>query len=396
MSRLSKEQPPWVASLANFLLQEQEVEAVRLDPESGKVAMATLGDVDVETLHRKLIEVIGQHEVELPQGTTRKVARNLPDGFLVRDTDEGTILQKQTCETAPVFWRWREFDWPEGERLAESGEAEWKTLAFLASACGVGLVAGYAIEKFTDLPPVASLVCYLLSMLFGGWDAAVDVSKKIRHGEIDIHFLMLAVAVGASLVGAYGEGALLLFLFSTSSALEEFAMHRTHREITALLKAAPKTATLLGVGGETETVAVERVEVGNRLLVRPGELFPVDGLIMKGRTATDESNLSGEALPVEKDVGDEVSSGTINLWGAVEVKVIRLASQSTLQKIIDLIRRAQRMKAPSQRFTDRFGVGYTYLVLGACLVMFLVWTFVFHIPAFESGADRAIRLSIGR
>jgi Cd2+/Zn2+-exporting ATPase len=371
--------------LADFLLREQEVEAVRLDPDSGKVAMATMGNVDVQTLHQKLIEVIGQHELELPEGAARKVARSLPDGFLVRDSKEGTILQKQTCETAPVFWKWREFDWPEGERLAESGEAEWKTLAVLAGLCGVGLVTGYVIEAFTAFPPIASLVCFVLAMLFGGWDAAVDVSKKIRHGEIDIHFLMLAVAVGASLVGAYGEGALLLFLFSTSSALEEYAMHRTHREITALLKAAPKTATLLGADGQTRTVAVERVEIGDRLLVRPGELFPVDGTVVKGRTATDESNLSGEALPVEKDVGDEVSSGTINLWGAVEVRVIRLASQSTLQKIIDLIRRAQRMKAPSQRFTDRFGVGYTYLVLGTCLAMFLIWTFGFGVPAFDSG-----------
>ncbi len=385
MSRLSKKQPPWVSSLADFLLREQEVEAVRLDPVSGKVALATLGHVDIDALHRKLVSVIEQHQVELPQGTTERVARSLPDGFVVRDSEQGTILQKQTCETAPVFWRWREFDWPEGERLAESGESEWKTLAFLAGACGVGLIGGYVIEKFTDLPPVVSLVCYVAALFFGGWDAAIDVSRKIRHGEIDIHFLMLAVAVGASLVGAYGEGALLLFLFSTSSALEEFVMHRTHREITALLKSAPKTATLLLADGQTETIAVEAVKVGDLLMVRPGDLFPVDGLIIKGRTATDESNLSGEALPVEKDVGDEVSSGTINLWGAVEVRVIRLASQSTLQKIIDLIRRAQRLKAPSQRFTDRFGVGYTYLVLGACLIMFLVWTFVFGIPAFETG-----------
>jgi Cd2+/Zn2+-exporting ATPase len=162
-------------------------------------------------------------------------------------------------------------------------------------------------------------------------------------------------------------------------------MHRTHREITALLKVAPKTATRLLSDGRTEEVAVESLKLGDHLFVRPGELFPVDGVVLKGRTATDESNLSGEATPVEKDSGDEVSSGTLNLWGTVEIRVLRLASQSTLQKIIHLIRKAQRLKAPSQRFTDRFGVGYTYLVLATCLVMFLVWSFVYNIPAFESG-----------
>ena len=385
MSRDKDTDGNWVDSLASFLLREQGVEAVRLDPGGGKLAIATLGEVDAESLQRKLESVIDLHRASLPMSADSGVTGQLPDGFLVTQSKDGTVLQKTTCDTAPRFWRWREFEWPEGEELEETGEGEWKTLMFLAGACGLLLLSGFLTKTLTGLPPVVAIVCYLLSMGFGGWDAAVDSSRKIRHGEIDIHFLMLAVAVGASLVGAYGEGALLLFLFSTSSALEEYAMHRTHREITALLKAAPKTATRLLSDDQTEEVAVESVELGDRLFVRPGELFPVDGVILKGRTASDESNLSGEATPVEKDGGDEVSSGTLNLWGAVEIRVLRLASQSTLQKIIHLIRKAQRLKAPSQRFTDRFGVGYTYLVLATCLVMFLVWSFVFDIPAFESG-----------
>jgi Cd2+/Zn2+-exporting ATPase len=375
----------WADSLAAFLLREQGIEAVRLDPDAGKMAIATMGQVEVEPLRRKLELVIDLHRADLSTGSDKTVTGKLPDGFLVRSSDEGMIVQKTTCDTAPRFWRWREFDWPEGEELEDTGEGEWKLLAFLAGGCGTFLVAGYVAGFLEEIPFVVSLVFYLLSMAFGGWDAAVDASKKIRHGEIDIHFLMLAVAVGASLVGAYGEGALLLFLFSTSSALEAFAMHRTHREITAMLKSAPKKATRLLEDGKSEEVPIESVELGDRLFVRPGELFPVDGVILKGRTASDESNLSGEATPVAKESGDEVSSGTLNLWGSVEIRVIRLAAQSTLQKIIHLIRKAQRLKAPSQRFTDRFGVGYTYLVLATCLLMFLVWTLGFKIPAFESG-----------
>jgi Cd2+/Zn2+-exporting ATPase len=131
-------------------------------------------------------------------------------------------------------------------------------------------------------------------MLAGGWDALGDVRTKLPKGEVDIHFLMLAVAVGASLVGAYGEAALLLFLFSTSSALEEFALHRTQREINALLHAAPKQATRIAADGSQESIDVSRLEINDRLLVRPGEQFPVDAVVLSGRTAADESNLSGE------------------------------------------------------------------------------------------------------
>jgi Cd2+/Zn2+-exporting ATPase len=118
---------------------------------------------------------------------------------------------------------------------------------------------------------------------------------------------------------------------------------------------------------------VAELQAGTRLLVKPGELFPVDAEIVKGATSADESNLTGEATPVEKQVGDAVLSGTLNMWGGVEVLVVRPASQSALQKIITLIKEAQRHKAPAQRFTDKFGTGYTYGILTLTLVMFFVW-----------------------
>ena len=110
--------------------------------------------------------------------------------------------------------------------------------------------------------------------------------------------------------------------------------------------------------------------MGQRLLVKPGALFPVDAEIAKGKTASDESNLTGEATPVEKTSGDTVLAGTINLWGVVEVVVLRPANESALQKVIRLIHEAQHLKAPSQRFTDKFGTRYTYAILGLTLGMF--------------------------
>jgi Zn2+/Cd2+-exporting ATPase len=377
--------PDWTESLARYLLREEGVEAVRLDRASGKVAIATLGRVDPEQLRQKLNLVIEAHRADL-SGAALAPGR-VPAGFTVKTGEDGTTVQRVSCVTAPRFWEWREFEWPEEEAARGEEHAEWKLLAWLAAVCGVLSLTAFAIERAALGPVWLAPVIFVVAMLAGGWDALKDVRENLPKGDLDIHFLMLAVAVGASLVGAFGEGALLLFLFSTSSALEDYALHRTRREINALLRAAPKQATRVLGDGSYESVAVELLEVGDRLLVRPGEQFPVDAVVISGRTAADESNLSGEARPVEKGPGDEVAGGTINLWGAVEVRVLRLASQSALQKIITLIRHAQKLRAPSERFTDRFGAGYTWFVLSACAAMFLVWWLLLDVPAFRSGGE---------
>ncbi len=247
-------------------------------------------------------------------------------------------------------------------------EAPWQTQLAASALC---LVLGIA-AAWTPWPAV-SLGLFVLSYVAGGWFAAADVKEKMSEGVLDIHFLMLAVAAGAAAIGKWSEGATLLFLFSASSALEHFAMDRTQRAINALFHTAPKTAIVLAPWGAERHVPVEELTPGMRLLVRPGELFPVDGEIAKGETSADESTLTGEATPVEKARGDEVLAGTINLQGSVEVLVRRAAKESALQKIIHLIQHAQQSKAPSQRFTDRFGSGYTYAVLALTAVMFFVW-----------------------
>jgi Cd2+/Zn2+-exporting ATPase len=161
----------------------------------------------------------------------------------------------------------------------------------------------------------------------------------LQKRSLDVHFLMLAVAIGSASIGAWGEGATLLFLFSLSGALEHYALGRTQKEIRSLFHDAPKTATVLEANGSEREVKVELLKTGMRLLVKPGSQFPVDAEVLKGTTAADESNLTGEATPVEKAVGDSVLAGTINLWGAVEVSVLRPAAESSLQKIIKLIKR---------------------------------------------------------
>src|SRR5205085_2204100 len=186
------------------------------------------------------------------------------------------------------------------------------------------------------------------------WFAIQDVGQALKRGKVDIHFLMLAVALGALAVKGWTEGATLLFLFSLSNALEQFANHRTRRAIESLLKTAPKHALRRDDNGWTE-VPVEDVVAGDELLVKAGELFPVDGVVTGGSSSADESALTGEALPVPKQPGDAVSGGTLNLDGQCVIRSARALEESALSRIVSLIETAQQQKAPAQRFTDSFG-----------------------------------------
>ncbi len=372
----------WVEELARFLRGQPGVSAVRLDPAAHKVAVATLGPIDLEDFEARLGETIAAIEARLAAAQSRPA----PAGFSVRRDGSALVLERDSCATAEKLWLWREMEWPEIKAEPPGATEEWRQLALLAGLCGTAGIAGGLAEHFLPGVPLLYRALFFAGLVTGGWDATVDTAKNLREGEIDIHFLMLAVAVGAMCIGAWGEAVLLLFLFSTSGAMEEYALARTQREVSALLKSSPQRARVVGPDGEEREVAVEALQVGQRVRVRPGEAFPADGTICSGRSASDESNLTGEATPVPKDKGDNVFSGTINLWGAVDYDVGRLPSESTLQKIIRLIQTAQKLKAPSERFTDRFGTGYTYFVIGLAGTMFLVWWLGFHLPAFTNQA----------
>ncbi|WP_414664367.1 heavy metal translocating P-type ATPase [Horticoccus sp. 23ND18S-11] len=370
----------WIGELAEFLRVQPGISAVRIDPSSHRVAVATVGNIVIEGLEEKLAATIAAVEAQLEAKGTLKA----PAGFSVRKEGDAMVLGRESCATAEKMWLWREMEWPEIKAEPTPEDQEWRTLAVLATVCGVsgiaGAIAGYVAP---NLPWVAKSF-FLIGLVSGGWDAAVDTWANLRKREIDIHFLMLAVAIGAMFIGAWGEAVLLLFLFSASGAMEEFALDRTQREVSALLKSSPKRATLVLEDGTEKEVAVETLQVGQRLRLKPGEAFAADGVVASGKSASDESALTGEANPVEKRPGDPVYSGTINLWGTVDFTVGRLPAESTLQKIIRLIQTAQKLKAPSERFTDKFGTGYTYAVIGGSFLMFLVWWLGFHLPAFTN------------
>lgn len=237
--------------------------------------------------------------------------------------------------------------------------------------------SAFAAWLFRDASTAVSLTAYILAYGTGSWDLARVVFEDLLEARFNTEFLMLLVAAGAAGLGAWGEGSLLLVLFSSSRAMEVYAAGRTRREIDSLLKGAPKSARQLRAGTipgeEVETeVPVEALQPGDRLRVTAGEQVPVDIEVVKGQSACDESTLTGESEPVSKAPGDTALAGTLNLWGVLEGRVLRGAGDSALQRIIRLIHEAQQQKAPTQRFTDRFGTRYTAGVLIACVAVFLV------------------------
>jgi len=386
-------------AVTRVLAEEPTLEAVTLDRARNTISVATLGRTDVTKLTERVSAKIQAAEeskaaaCQLLSGSGNCATCESPlndqerQNITIKHEHGATTIARVTCPTAPKFWRWRDLPFPkvvqrDVEFLEDHHhEDEWKPQLVLAMLCGaLGLLAAYVA------PPAWRIPLFALSYLAGAWFPAEEVWERIRQRAIDVHFLMIAVAVGSASIGAWGEGATLLFLFSLSGALEHYALGRTQKEIRSLFREAPKVATLLDAQGGESEMPVEQLRTGMRLLVKPGSQFPVDGEVLKGGTATDESNLTGEATPVEKTVGDTVLAGTINLWGAVEVGVLRPAAQSSLQKIIQLIKEAQQQKAPSQQFADKFGTYYTYLVLALSAVMFFVWWLGFHLPPFTSTA----------
>lgn len=274
------------------------------------------------------------------------------------------------ADEPPVIWRriplpvWRNRPFP------RPVPRDHRVMLVLAGLCGLSTLTGFVLER-AGFGPALSAVCFTVAYVAGGWFATQDVWHALKRGKIDIQFLMVAVALGALFVKAWTEGATLLFLFSLSNGLEQFANFRTRKSIESLLKVAPKRA-LRRENSRWIEVSIEEVQIGDELLVKAGELFPVDGVVIEGATSADESALTGEAIPVVKEIGDAVSGGTLNLDGQSVIRATRRLGESALSRILGLIEMAQKQKAPAQRFTDKFSRYYTWVALSLAAVVFFV------------------------
>ncbi len=258
----------------------------------------------------------------------------------------------------------------------------------------VFLLAGVAVEKFGLAPglPWLSVAFFAAAYITGGHEGFVEAMKDLRRGHLNIDFLMIAAAVGAAIIGEWAEGAMLLFLFTLAEALEDYAMDRTRSAVEALTKLRPNEATVRR-GGEEVRVPVEEVRVGEVVIVRPGEEIPLDGKVLHGETLVNQASITGESAPVHKGPGDDVFAGTMNIDGAIDVRVTKAAKDSTLAKIIEMVSEAQSQRAPTQRIIDRYAHPYAVTVLASVVVVLAVGYFLLNMP-FEDIFYKAMTLLV--
>ena len=238
----------------------------------------------------------------------------------------------------------------------------------------IGLIIGFGAPYLGagSLGALGFGLVYVAGGIPAGWRALIELW---REHALDIDLLMVIAALAAAAVGAPAEGAVLLFLFSLSTTLETLAMGRARREVEALMALRPETALRKSDTGEIEEVRISELEVGDVLVVRPGAKIPVDGIILDGDGHLDESNVTGESMPVRKTTGAKVFEATVNHSSVLEMRVTATASDSTVARMIRLVTEAHAARAPSERFSEWFGQRYTVAVLGGSVVILgvLLW-----------------------
>jgi len=226
---------------------------------------------------------------------------------------------------------------------------------------GIGLLLGLIAERLLLLPLVAqgfyaiSLVIAIVPILRAAW-----IALKLRRA--DMNLLMTLAAIGAAILNQWFQGALVIFLFVLGTTLQNFTLGRTRNAIRDLMDLTPATVTVKRNGQEV-SVTVEGIQVGEILTIRPGQRIALDGVVMSGVSAVDQSPITGESLPENKEKGDQVFAGTLNQTGFLEVEVTHTAADTTVARIVHLVEEAQESRAPIQQWVDRFSTIYTPIVL---------------------------------
>jgi Cd2+/Zn2+-exporting ATPase len=242
-----------------------------------------------------------------------------------------------------------------------------------------GLTAIGLIVRWFGLGAEAlQLTIFALATLAGGLLIFPAAWGGLRKFRLDINVLMAVAVVGAWLIGEHAEAASVVFLFSLSEMLESWAGGRARRAVDSLMDLSPLTAWVKQQDGKELETPVAEVLVGAEILVRSGSRIPLDGEVISGHSTVNQAPITGESIPVEKQVGDPVYAGTVNEEGSLMVQVTKLASSSTLARIVQLVNKAEESKPPAQRFVDRFAAIYTPSVFVCALVVALVPPLLFH------------------
>lgn len=282
-----------------------------------------------------------------------------------------------------------------------------KTEMIFAIICGLLLGIGFGLSFFQGVHPYVPIGFYIVAYFFGGFYTGKEAIQGISKGEFEIDFLMLVAAIGAACLGQWAEGALLLFLFSLGHSLEHYAMEKAKKSIAALAELAPKTA-LLKTGNDVKEVKIEELKQGDVIIVKPNSKIAADGIVVKGNSSINQAPITGESVPVDKipvedaniditktdklDAKYKVFAGSINGGDNLEIKVTKVAADSTIARLVKMVNEAQTQKSPTQNFTDKLEKYYVPSVL--ILVGILLFAFLVIDEPFKASFYRAMAVLV--
>ncbi|MBW4602257.1 MAG: heavy metal translocating P-type ATPase [Calothrix sp. FI2-JRJ7] len=323
-----------------------------------------------KTVEAGLRQLIGVHNVSVNFATERLQLSYDPQlvqeqiiydrikklGYTVEQSSEHSHTQDKPKPTQQTTTSWKFFFY---NRRGQS--------VILA---GIGLVLGLIVQNL-PLSIWVARAFYGLGIIVAGYPVARAGLFELRLRRADMNLLMSISVIGAIILGDWFEAALVVFLFSLGSTLQLFSIGRTRNAIRALMDLTPATATVKRNGRE-ETVSIESVQINEVITIRPGQRIALDGLVVSGSSAVDQSPITGESIPEDKEIGDTVYAGTMNQTGFLEVKVTHTANDTTVAKIIHLVEQAQESRAPSQQWVDKFAAVYTPIVILVALAIALI------------------------
>ncbi|MFD2212045.1 heavy metal translocating P-type ATPase [Virgibacillus halophilus] len=246
----------------------------------------------------------------------------------------------------------------------------------LVAALTSGLLILLAWGFSGSISPISFIILHVAAFMIGGYAKAKEGILDTMHDkQLNVELLMILAAIGSAAIGYWTEGAVLIFIFALSGALETYTMNKSNKEISALMELQPEDALRIN-HGEIERVKVEDLTINDTILVRAGERIPADGIIENGETAIDESTITGESMPVLRKNKEEVFAGTVALDGTIYIKITKRASETLFQKIIQMVQNAKEERSPAQLFIERFEGTYVKAVLGVvAIMMFLPYLF---------------------
>lgn len=279
---------------------------------------------------------------------------------------EVTIEQLEKAGAFENITVTKEFKQKEQFTLSYFLKNSWNLIvSFLLLVIGITLLT----QLGEDHP--ATITTFIASILIGGYTLFNAGLQNLIKLKFDMNTLMTIAVIGAALIGEWIEGAVVVILFAISEALETFSMDKARASIQSLIDIAPKKALVVRDGKQQE-IDVDEIKVNDIVIVKPGEKIAADGVVVNGESTINQAAITGESIPVFKQINDQVYAGTLNEEGYLEVKVTKLVKDSTLAKIIHLVEEAQNEKAPAQQFVDRFAQYYTPLIMLIALGVALI------------------------